>query len=236
MKSVSIEETKWLRTRFPNLHFNFTDGSVSIVGNLIVDMFYSADLEDQYIIFPNEDVHSSDQYIYDVYQIRVRYNDALFIPEVYETSGRIKAFAQQKKVELADLHINALGALCLCPKPLEKLKLNDAYTLQDFFTILVIPFFYAQSFFEKFNRWPWKDYNHGDPGILECYSEYIAKVQDKKVFVENTINSLNPRNRLIVRSADQITRQSLCFCDSGKKFRDCHHEAWEAAKILKRTI
>jgi|CXWL01.1.fsa_nt_gi hypothetical protein len=235
MKSLSVDERKWLSARFPGLHINETD-KLSISGDLTVDMFYDETLDNGYVIFPDENVRSSDYYIHDVYQIRANYDDALFIPEVYETSGRIKTFAQRRNILLPDLHVNNWGNLCLCPKSLERVKLSDPHTIQDFFTLLVIPFFYSQSFFEKFNRWPWKDYSHGDTGILECYADYIMKVHDKTKFVENTINSLNSGNQKILRSADQITRQSLCFCGSGKKFRKCHHEAWEAVKGLKREL
>lgn len=199
-------------------------------------MFYDGSLGDTPIFFPNEDKHSSDRYLYDVYQIRVDYLNIHFIPEVYETSGRIRDFAQQKNIPLPDLHVNFQGNLCLCPKPLERVLLKDSYNIQKFFTGLVIPFFYAQSYYEKFYRWPWKDYSHGDPGILECYADYLSTTQDKAAFVESTINSLNSRNQLVVRSADQITRQSLCFCGSEKKFRNCHNEAWNATKLLKKTI
>lgn len=197
MKHLSINEKKWLNTRFPKLKINETEKGFTLDGDLIVDMFYDESSGGKSIIFPYEDKHSSDQYIYDVYQVRVDYLNIHFIPEVYETSGRIKAFAQRKNIELPDLHVNYLGNLCLCPKPLERVKLNDSYNIQDFFTVLVIPFFYSQSYYEKFNRWPWKDYSHGDPGILECYAEYISKVQDKAAFVKSTISSLNSRNQLV---------------------------------------
>ncbi|MFH0812005.1 MAG: SEC-C metal-binding domain-containing protein [Pseudomonadota bacterium] len=235
MKLLSIEDKKWLNARFPNLRIKDTIGGFSIAGNLEVKMFYSEPLG-KYVVFPEEDMRSSEYYINDNYQVRVDYKDTFFIPEVYETAGRIKAFAERKNIALPDLHVNYRGNLCLCPKPLEKVILNGPYTIERFFTLLVIPFFYAQSYYEKFNRWPWKDYSHGDPGILECYADHISKVQEKAAFVESTINSLNSRNQSVVRSADQITRQSLCFCGSGKKFRSCHNEAWEAAKMLKRTI
>jgi len=236
MKHLTINEMKWLKARFPELKINENEKGFTLNGDLVVDMFYDKDVDSGYIVFPEENVHSSDQYIYDLYQIRVEYRDTHFIPEVHETAGRINTFAQQRNISLPDLHINPYGDLCLCPKPLERVKLTDAYTIQDFFNLLLIPFFYAQSFFEKHNRWPWKDYSHGDPGILECHDDYISKVLDKTAFVENIINSLNSRNQRVMRSADQITRQSLCFCESGRKFRNCHHKAWEVAKRLKETI
>lgn len=236
MKHLSINEKKWLNARFPKLEVNETEKGFTLKGDFVVDMFYDDSLEEGYVAFPGEEKHSSDQYIYDVYQILVDCHDVHFIPEVYETSDRMKAFALRKNIFLPDLHINDRGNLCLCPRPLEKVRLNESYTIQDFFVRLVMPFFYAQSYYEKFNRWPWKDYSHGDPGILECYADYISKVQDKTAFVESAIISLNSQNQSVVRSADQITRQSLCFCGSGKKFRNCHHEAWEAAKKLKEEV
>lgn len=235
MKHLSINEKKWLKARFPKLEVNENEKGFTLKGDFIVDMSYDESLAGRYIIFSDEEARSSGQYIYDVYQIIVDYQNVNFIPEVYETSSRIKAFAQRKKIFLPDLHINDRGKLCLCPRPLEKVRLSESYTIQDFFVHLVMPFFYAQSYYEKFNRWPWKDYSHGDSGILECYADYILKVQDKTAFIESTIISLNSQNQSVVLSADQITRQSLCFCGSGNKFRNCHHEAWEAAKKLKEA-
>jgi hypothetical protein len=237
MKHLSPNEKKWLNDRFPKLELNETEKGFTLKGDFTVDMFYDASISGGSIVFPTEEKQrASDEYIYDVYQILIDYHDALFIPEVYETGGRIKAFAERKKVYLADLHINGRGNLCLCPKPLEKVLLNESYTIQDFFVRLVMPFFYAQRYYEKFNKWPWKDYSHGDPGILECYADHIAKVLDKRTFIESTVISLNSQNQSVVRSGEQITRQTLCFCGSGNKFRNCHHEAWEAAKKFKEAV
>ena len=237
MKRLSINEKKWLNDRFPKLERNETEKGFTLKGDFTVDMFYDASISEGYVVFPIEEKQRiSDKYIYDVYQVLVDYHDALFIPAVYETGGRIKAFAQRKKMYLADLHINDRGNLCLCPKPLEKVLLNEPYTIQDFFKLLLMPFFYAQSYFENFSKWPWKDYSHGDPGILECYADHITKVQDKTAFIERSVISLNAQNQSVIRSADQITRQTLCFCGSGDKFRKCHHEAWEAAKKLKEAV
>jgi hypothetical protein len=236
MKRLSINEKKWLNARFPKLEVNETEEGFTLKGDFIVDMFYDDSLDEGYVAFPGKETHSSDQYIHDVYQILVDYHNIHFIPKVYETSGRIKAFAQRKNISLPDLHINNSGGLCLCPKPLEKVRLNESYTIQNFFVRLVIPFFYAQSYYEKFNRWPWKDYSHGDPGIVECFADYISEVQEKEAFIENTVNSLNAKNQMIVRSSYQITRQSPCFCNSENKFRNCHHEAWVAVKILKEYL
>lgn len=237
MKPLSTNEKKWLNDRFPKLELNETEKGFTLKGNFIVDMFYDASISEEYVVFPTkEEQRTSDKYIYDVYQILIDYHDAIFIPAVYETEGRIKAFAQRKRMYLADLHINDRGNLCLCPKPLERVLLNEIYTIQDFFVRLVMPFFYAQSYYEKFNRWPWKDYSHGDPGILECYADHISKVQDKRAFIERTVISLNSQNQSIIRSGEQITRQTLCFCGSRNKFRSCHHDAWEAAKKLNEAI
>ncbi len=236
MKHLSVNEKEWLKARFPKLEINENEKGFVFNGDLVVDMFYDGSVDEGYVIFPDKNVHSSDQYIIDCYQIRIEYCDTRFIPIVYETAGRLKKFARQRNMELADLHINFAGDLCLCPKPLEKVKLANSYTIEDFFKLMLIPFFYAQSYFEKYSKWPWKDYSHGDPGIVECFAAYISKVQEKKAFIENTVNSLNVKNQMIVRSADQITRQALCFCNSGNKFRNCHHGAWMSVKILKKYL
>ncbi len=236
MKTLSPDEKKWLNIRFPELKINESENGYTLAGNLIVDMFFDETSDDRYVIFPDVSVHSSEYYISDVYQVLVDYKNGYFVPAVQETSGRIKAFALRRNIKSPDLHINDDGKLCLCPKPLEKVRLNDTYTIQDFFTILLIPFLYAQSYFEKFNRWPWKDYSHYDLGILECYANCLSQARDKKQFVEETVDSLSPKNQTVIRSADRITRQSVCFCNSGSKFRQCHPEAWKVAKRLKEEI
>lgn len=226
---------KWFDRHQPLLKIS-TDGTYfkKIEGILTVDMCYVAD--NKYIIAPDEKQKKTGTYIFDNYKIRACDDAPGFIPKVYEIDERIIAYAQKKNCPPNDLHVNLpAGNLCLCPKPQEKLKLANGYTLKDFFLHLVIPFFYAQSFFEKFDYWPWGDYSHGDMGILECYAKHAGQAQEKHIFFADTMKALKAENQIIVSSSEQITRQSICLCGSRGKFRKCHPKAWEGIKLLKRN-
>lgn len=234
MKFIS-EDATWFDRYQPLLKIS-TEGTCFKIleGVLKVDMCYIPD--GKYIICPDEVQKEMGKYIFDNYNVRVCHDEKSFIPKVYETDKRIIAYAQKKNRLVCDLHVNLPdGNVCLCPKPLERLKLADNYTLKDFFIYLVIPFFYAQSFFEKFDYWPWGDYSHGDMGILECYVEYMSQTQKKDVFTADTARVLQSENQSVISSTEQITRQSTCLCGSGKKFRKCHPRAWKGIKLLKRN-
>ncbi len=199
-------------------------------------MLYDPAAAEKYTIFPDQVKQVSPYYVKDKYHIKIEYKKDLFVPKVYETGKRLERFSVRSKIPMGDLHVNPRGDLCLCPKAVEKIKLTANYTVVELLTILVIPFFYAQSYFEKNGHWAWKDYSHGDPGILECFAETINQISNKKTLVLETINSLMKRNQDIIHSSEEITRQTLCFCGSKDKFRHCHHEAWMAAKLLKQHI
>ena len=233
MVRVTPDDINWFN-QYQSLLNVSTDGTYfeRLEGSLTVDMCYIAD--EKYIIAPDKKQKEMGTYIYDSYQIKACHNEDGFIPKVYETDKRIISYAQNKKYPPCDLHVNSPdGNVCLCPKPQERLKLVNDYTLKDFFLYLVIPFFYAQSFFEKFDYWPWGDYSHGDMGILECYAKYLHQAREKDVFFADTVKALKAENQMVLSSSEQITRQTICFCGSGKKFRKCHPKAWDGIKLLK---
>ena len=235
MKYLSDEEEEWLKARFPDLRISFVDGLLSIQGNLVVDMYYDeTNSEDRYVIFPQEELKLSSKYIKDIYVVRIVFCDDRFIPKVYEIDRRIRSFAQRNGIKLCNLHVNISDDLCLCPKSLERIKLKDSYTIKDFFTILLVPFFYAQSFYETNNRWPWKDYSHGDIGLLEAYADYSIDSESTNGFCRETYSAFKSEIQSVITSADAITRQSMCLCNSGGKFRKCHRKAWEGLKKIKK--
>ncbi len=234
MKYLTNEEEEWLKARFPDLNIYFIDGSICIQGKLVIDMFYDeTSSDDKYIIFPDEGLQSSVKYIKDIYMVKIVFHNDSFIPSVYETADRIKLFAQKNSIKLCDLHVNDSGILCLCPKSLERIKLGDSYTIEDLFKKLLIPFFYAQSFYEKNKQWPWQDYSHGDMGLLEAYTDCSVN-SDSKVLCKETYSALKPDIRSVITSGNLVTRQSMCLCNSGEKFRKCHKRAWEGIKKLKK--
>jgi len=180
--SVKDEDAKWLKEHYLGLKLHRKEGSIAeIVGVLSFSMTFLQE-EKLYVINPNPD-YSDGVKIEDEYQIRIELKRSKFsnLPQVYETDYRLLRVAESRGIQKEDLHINPTsGSACLCIKPEENIKLPNGFNLQVFFNELVIPFFYAQSYFEKNNSWPWGQYSHGVLGFIEWYLEQANSTREKK--------------------------------------------------------
>uniref|UniRef100_UPI00405677A0 SEC-C domain-containing protein n=1 Tax=Candidatus Electrothrix sp. TaxID=2170559 RepID=UPI00405677A0 len=123
-------------------------------------------------------------------------------PSVREIGGRISS----------DFHVNpGINTLCL-GSPLEvKRKFFVEKNLVGFVELLLIPFLYSYSYYEKNQRMPFGELSHGTRGILDYYKELFQ--------TNNSQAILNFLNLLIDNS---YRRNSLCPCRSGKTLKKCH--------------
>lgn len=121
------------------------------------------------LIYPDD----NGVYINDSYNIEINLNRIpnIIIPEVREIGNRIFNFAKSKNIFYGDLHINSeKGELCL----IHPLKIYEEYQNGfelDKFIKHIENHLYWVSFFEKFNKPPWKEYEHGRDGYLQLYFE-----------------------------------------------------------------
>ena len=91
-------------------------------------------------------------------------------------------------------------------------------------------FFFSQIYFEKFKKWPFGDYSHGDKGILEYLSEKLGTSDRKRL--SKMINIINLRN---------TPRSEKCPCGSKKRAKHCHGTIFDLLrtsipKIEKKSI
>ena len=121
-------------------------------------------------------------------------------PKVYEIGGRHREIAKKWNVGIIDLHfypVDARGCLGL------KFRDKESLRIKGFLEKLVIPFFYRLSYTERFGIAAsqndlWGEYSHGDEGLRE----YLAEISNYA--------KQNP------------SRNDLCPCGSGKKYKKCH--------------
>lgn len=234
MIRLSEEDKFWLRKNFPGLCIKLNKNKFYYIeGSLEINACYNPKSK-EFIIFPNESQKEHGKYIYDHYSVKIINEDGSFISKVYELDGRLQNVASMKNMPIHDLHVNPSGNVCLCPRTLEKIKLPRKYSFNNFICELIIPFFYFQSFFEKYNYWPWNAYSHGDMGILETYFKFAPSQKNNPEFLLDTFNSLQPEIKALIKDKSvKITRQALCLCGTKQKFRSCHHKAWKGLKQLK---
>ena len=124
--------------------------------------------------------------IIDEYQIEIDLNNVsnLGIPIVKETGDRILGISVAKKIDPIELHLNRInGEMCIIIPPKIKERYPNGFDLQILLEHLQEHFYWI-SYFEKYNKAPWKASAHGDLGYYELYLENREKYSNdiKKYF------------------------------------------------------
>ena len=202
---ISDDEIKWLKVHFPNLQYD--EKSRKIVGELDFCAAYS---DESRKVIIGDLADETDFLIRDVFEVEICLDDLDMNgwPKVHEVGKRHCEIARKCNVDIIDLHINPEdNTCCLGIRRAENRTLRIKFFIHE----RVIPFLYRLSYVEKFgigvsSNDRWEEYSHGDEGI----KEYLAEIVN---FARS-----NPG------------RNSLCPCDSGKKYKRCHFNDVEPVK------
>lgn len=141
-------------------------------------------------------------------------------PLVYEIGERIPL-----KI---DRHVYpGSGICCLTTAAKEYVLLKTKVkTLHDFFSLIVVPYFQNNSFFELNKQYKAGEYSHGVPGIIEGYMD-ILNIGEKNLIP----NILEDRI-----SGQLITNKNQCYCGSTLTLKECknglHKRSYEEFKLL----
>ena len=221
------EDKEWLSHEHPSLKISDVSGVTVLSGKLKFDMVYE-DKGNSFIVFPKK-YEGDGIHIKDEYEIKVLFQKGGVseLPQVFETGSRIKNLAENKKLPLSDFHVNNDESVCLYVAGKEIKYFPTGFRTQIFFNQLVIPFFYAQTYFHQYNRWPWGEYGHGILGIFEWYNEN-KNVDTADVEKMLTILSQASDWQLIkskFKGKDWVKGHTICFCGKNTKIRNCHPQA-----------
>lgn len=233
---ISEEEKEWLKANYETLEIQ-QEIPLKLSGILQFDMFYD---EEQYIINPDRECHPEKNRIIDSYQIEIVFenNELSALPKVREVEGRIKKAAERSE-DPENLHVNPNETVCLCFRLEEEQRLPNGFNVRDFFYNLVIPFFYAQSYFEKFGIWPWGQYSHGIPALFEWYED--NKDRTDADLIQRCVELLKKdknwsKYERLLRSKGKIKGHWECVFCSSSRFRDCHPKAFRGMWQLKNDM
>lgn len=222
-----IEDSEWLRTFYPGLQIK-NDGT-EIDGILKFRAAYSSVTESLVII--DDSIHYADRgtELEVQYKIRIEKKQVDQLPLLFVDKNEIP--------HLTDRHINVgIGTACLCG-PIEEAEfVKKKVVLPEFIIELVIPFLYSQAYFDKYKKWPWKEYNHGSMGILESYIKY----NDPK-FAPICINRLKTSNdwqkiKFLLAQKKHIKGHISCICPNPDQIRRCHPDIWVALNKLRSDV
>ena len=118
-------------------------------------------------------------------------------------------------------HINKVGICCFCG-PLEQLEMEvKPVSIIDFINGYTIPFFANQIYYDQFGEYKNGDYSHRQDGIWEALEEEFStkdrtEIQSKLDYIKS-----------------KPGRNSLCYCGSNLKIKNCH---WEAANRIRKLL
>jgi len=237
---LSSDDRKWLSKEHSSLKVEENLGSIVVLGSLTFEMVYEPD-DDKFFVFPR-DYKGKGVLIKDQYDIRILIpkTSAPDLPKVYAIGSRITDVAKQKSLPTYDLHFNFDGSACLYVVGKEKEYFPNDFDFKIFMNQLVIPFFYAQSYFQKFGEWPWGEYAHGISGMFEWYNEQENPTESN---VKQMLERLKIADdwKLIsgkFKGKNWVKGHSDCLCGSGKKMRNCHNIAlrgmWKFGNDVKK--
>jgi len=140
-------------------------------------------------------------------------------PLVYEIGERIPP-----KI---DRHIYPIsGNCCLTTAAKEQILIKSKVkSLTSFISLIVIPFFQNNSFYELNKRYKEGEYSHGVPGIIEAYQD-ILKLKNKNQVADVLGNIIGK----------QLINSSSCYCGSELPLRECkggiHKSAYNEFKLI----
>ena len=236
----SSDDRKWLSKEHPSLKVEENIESTTVSGRLNFEMTYEPD-SGKFLVFPKSH-KGKGVLIKDQYKIRIVVPKTTTpdLPKVYAIGSRITKVAKQKSLPTYDLHFNFDDSACLYVAGKENEYFPNNFDFRIFINQLVIPYFYAQSYFQKFDEWPWGEYAHGILGMFEWYNE-------QKNPTESNIKQMLERLKMaddwktisgMFKEGNWVKGHTSCLCRSGNKIRDCHNAAlsgmWKFGEDLRK--
>ncbi len=150
------------------------------------------------------------------------------MPVAYDSGGRAKEVGRKHGVsDLRDIHFNpGDGTICLCVRQEESKKFPLGSDLVYFIDHLVIPYFYALSYYDERQSWPWREYSHGGLGMLEHYAEDATEqTRDSIKLLASYFHDDIHLNRY-KKQLREPKENKECMCGKRKPILVCHPLAW----------
>lgn len=228
--NLNKDDISWLKNNYPGLIITSLS-PLRISGEFKFKAAYNTNLK-EYIINPVEE-DPVNNLITDVYDILIESDENSF-PKVTETGEKIKKYAVEENIELIDLHIADSNEVCL----VGALDRNPQISFRQFIREPLLQYFYDQSYFRINGKWPRGTYEHYDLGLFENYYHLSNHGYRRETFA-TCLEFLNKfyfnKYHALLEKKENLKGHSPCLCKSGKKFRDCHPEAFKGLWLFKNN-
>lgn len=153
---------------------------------------------------------------FDTFKIKILIpkNYPFGFPTLYEIGDKIP------KIEERHIYTED-NSCCVCPLPEISRESSKGISILDYINKYAVPYLANQIYYENSKNWANGEYKHGFEGTLQYYKEFFKS--DEIDFIENELN-----NFIKIKQ----NRNENCFCNSGKKFKKCHLEVFNALSNL----
>lgn len=145
---------------------------------------------------------ANDGVVIDRFSIEMTFPEGLSkLPRIEEIGGRIPKHR--------DRHVCDDGAICA--EVPELILLRGKYSLMSYLDGPVRNYFLGQLLVEQGKKWPFGEWDHGKPGLVQAYGEVLGVTGEEHI-----------RRFLDCLGHKKVKGHWNCPCGSGKRIRDCH--------------
>lgn len=127
----------------------------------------------------------------------------------------------------ADRHKYKDDFCCFTTEAKERIMLKKRiFSLSDFISLVAIPYFQNNSFYEINHQYKFGEYSHGPLGLLEAYNEILGVSNSKlteKILIDYVIGKMELKNQ-------------SCYCGSGRALQYCHGNNYNDLLILGKNF
>lgn len=225
---ITKGEINWIAKNFPNLNVNENEDTIE--GTVWFASVYDKETN-RFTAFIKQGMVYPGLIFSGEYKIKISKNKKeRRAPKLWVYTDEGKWIPKRHFFDTGD------GRACFAGPVEEDDLFTRGYSFLEYFERFVIPFLYAQSYFDEYGRWPWPAYDHNAAGILQSFkngesteSQVLACI--KRLKASKQWNAVEP----VLRGRFDGKK---CLCGSGKMMNRCHsdlirvaREFHEAAKI-----
>ncbi len=143
------------------------------------------------------------------------------LPSLQVTDENIK--------KIVDRHFYPDGTACLCGPVEKKNFILSGFSFIKYLERMVVPFLYAQTYYDKYYEWPWGEYAHGSAGVFQSYVNSNWTPEDIEACLKQLRKDPNwKRIKSVLAGQERVTETSRCFCAKPGQIKRCHPGAWFA--------
>jgi len=224
---INKNEIKWLKDNFPLLIINEKEDIIE--GTIKFTSVYDKETN-SFTSFPNHD------FTYPGITLNGEYNIKIIKNNKERRAPKLYVYIDESKlIPKRHFFINEeKGRACFAGPAEEDDLFTRGYNFLEYFECFVIPFLYAQSYFDKYKKWPWSEYSHNTAGILQSF-ENSNKTKTQVLACLNRMKASKqwPVIELILLGHFDGKK---CLCGSGDMMNKCHTKLIFVARDFYKVV